>query len=455
MNRYSQSQLKTAKIDSVIPHPNGTLLYPFHTWMDTGAFQMPACNWKNGPSWMGRVINEMTNGTTWLFNASNDSIRIDHTAGLGSSWTMMQLASGGRIAATVDSAFMITLAGITDSVKQIRLQAFDQLGVADPTHPLTAVALWLSKDNGILKGFSFRELPGYLELIRIDSIVPNTFGQIYDFSIGDEFEYRSDFNNFTFSLPPAYQYIQITGKWYSAGMDTVFYSRSTAGMSFNFNSFPQPHLDTIFTMKQDTVFYTNLNTLLHQAVPEENTNLSLHASHDFGTYYLRNNPAEYNNRIITGETTSFITATDSCVMVNNFEPTFYTLEVAPGLGEITNIQDNMSIAMGYSSKHMIWFHKGSETYGNFFNIFVGMDEVSMETVVTIFPNPSAAEIALITPPNLFESVSLFAVDGKILSSFPLTDSVMNILLRDFPKGMLYLQLTGKSGTKLVKVLHAE
>ena len=142
-------------------------------------------------------------------------------------------------------------------------------------------------------------------------------------------------------------------------------------------------------------------------------------------------------------------------MVNNFEPTFYTLEVAPGLGEITNIQDNMSIAMGYSSKHIIWFHKGSEAYGNFFNIFVGMNEVSMETAVTIFPNPSAAEIALITPPNLFESVSLFAVDGKILSSFPLTDSVMNILLRDFPKGMLYLQLTGKSGTKLVKVLHAE
>ena len=455
LNVYSWSEIKETRFDSITSSSGDTLFFPFHTWIDTTDINdtVIACGIKNGPSWMGNSIRELASGTTWLFNFANDSIRIDQLASFGQSWTMMSLAGGGSITATVDSLFLITIAGITDSVKQIKLTALDSLGAINIFHALHQKSLWISKSNGLFRALSFRDLPQYAQLNRIEPIPIATFGDIYNFDIGDEFEYYNLYSSaFGTMSPPSYTYYHILSKWYSAAMDSVFYAREVRAKSIQQNPTPPPLYTEVFTYSTDTVYYTNLNTFLYTEVPEQNSFQHLIQYNYFGVYSLNLDTSQFFGRPVYGEIGGFYDVIDSCIQFNNFEPIFYTSQVATGLGSTLNSSDFRSQGGYLSESSLIWYHKGSEIFGNYVSVILGIEEQNKQNAVVIFPNPTPNLCSLLLDTKSYNSITLFSISGEKLKVWNKPGTLTRVDLSEFLPGAYFFSLSGPAGIIVKKII---
>lgn len=455
LNTYSWSTIKETRFDSIMSSSGDTLFYPFHTWRDTSDLNdtVYACGIKNGPSWMGYSIHELTSGTTWLFNFDNDSIRIDQLASFGQSWTMMSLAGGGSISATVDSLFITTVAGITDSVKQIKLTALDSVGGINALHALHQKTIWISKSNGLFRALSFRELPQHAQLNRIAPIPMATFGDIYNFDIGDEFEYYnfcSDaFGHFT---PPGYTYYKIISKWNNLAMDSVFYEREVRTKTFQPNPTPPPLYNEVFTYTTDTVSYTNLSTPLYTEVPEQNTIQHLIPYNYFGVYFFGSDTAQFFGRPVYGEIGGFYDVIDSCIQFNNFEPIFYHEKIATGLGKTLSSSDFRSHGNNYCESSLIWYHKGSEIFGNYVSVITGIENPNNQNAVVIYPNPSRNQCSLMLDPKSYNSIELFSAKGEKLKVWNKPGTITVVDLSEFSAGAYFFSIKGPAGILVKKII---
>lgn len=84
-----------------------------------------------------------------------------------------------------------------------------------------------------------------------------TIGEVYDFNINDEFQSRIT------TVPSNAARIKIIGKRFSANNDTVFYVRSYNNYSSVVSYVPSPHLVYTHNSGIDSVYYTNLDTLIN------------------------------------------------------------------------------------------------------------------------------------------------------------------------------------------------
>ena len=80
-----------------------------------------------------------------------------------------------------------------------------------------------------------------------------TVSQVYDFNINDEFHYK------WVESPPNADRIKIIDKYYSVMNDTVFYVRDLNNYYTEVN---WQHLDYFYHSLVDTVYYTNLDSLI-------------------------------------------------------------------------------------------------------------------------------------------------------------------------------------------------
>lgn len=452
LTNYSNSPIKATRIDSSLTIATGIIHYPFRTWRDTTALGMSfGCSFKNGPGWMGTEIHELNNGSVLLFNYNNDTVRFEPQASLGTSWTFLQLSGGKTVQATVDSFFTVTVAGISDITKQIRLTVVDSVGQNDSLHALHNRILWLSESHGFFKTISFRDLPGYVELNRMEPIPAITKQDLYRFNIGDEFEYTSSCVYFgTNNQPPSYQYWRILDYWYSPNADSLFYSRLHLTMTLTYNPVPTPHLDSIVASTTDTVSYTDLNQLFHAAVPEQNTLQQLSPAQGFGVYLIKQDSLQFNNRPIFSETDQFYWSDDSCIYFNNFEPVFYTYEVSPGLGSTGTIFDNQSIAGGVCRNTLTWYRKSNgETYGNFVNLFTDVATPAASEQVSVYPNPSNGLITISGISNRYEKLQVVTQYGALLQEVLINTEQLQ--LQEAP-GVYVLLFIGKDRTAAHRIV---
>ncbi|MFM2206461.1 MAG: Secretion system C-terminal sorting domain [Bacteroidota bacterium] len=455
---YTNSAIKATRIDSVTVSGSDTLLFAFRSWKDTFTVDYSACGFKEGPGWMGREIRELSSGQTVFHTLTGDSVTVWHTVGFAPQWTFVSFADGKSVTAQLDSFFVGTVAGITDTVKQIRLTALDSAGAVDTSAPLHNRTLWVSKSHGFFKTLSFIDLPEYVELQRIENVSPVSPGAIYDFDPGDEFEYISACQVFPPwpAAPPSYLFVRILSKWHgpSLSQDTLYYSRMIIDQSFTFNPNPSPHLDTVTVTSYDTVCYPNPMQPLYTTVPEQNGLLALFGNVDFGTYRLFKDSAAYENRAIYTETNGFYSASDSCLYLNHFEPVFYTRSVAPGIGEVRHESDERSIAGQLCHTDLIWYRKGNNVFGNYYDIFSGTDEIQSAIALQVFPNPFTDKVIVTVDPEVAQSLRCYAADGKLLAEKEVTGRMTVISTSDWPSGVYYLRVDGRSrGTSKVLVKH--
>lgn len=452
---YTVSPIKAARIDSSSSSGNDTLLFPFRSWKDTFTVDYVSCGYKNGPGWMGLEIREMSTGQTVLHTLTGDSVTIWQTAGFAPWWTFVSFANGKSIGAQLDSFFVATVAGITDTIKQIRLTAFDSSGAIDLSAPLHNQTLWLSKSHGMFKTLSFSDLPEFVELWRIPDVAPVSPGEIYDFNIGDEFEYISSCQGiFGGSTgPPSYRFVRILNKWHapSLSMDTLFYSRMVIHQSFTFNPFPSAHLDTVTVTSYDTVSYPNPMGALYTTVPEQNGLLKL-LPEEFGTYRLSKDSALFENRSIYTETNGYYSVFDSCIQLNHFEPIFYTRSVAPGIGEVRYETDQRSIAGSLCHYELCWYKKDSVTYGNYHDIFIGTGEINPEISLLIYPNPFTQRVVVDVDPQQLKSIRCYSPEGKLFFENESVERNTVIDTEKWPAGIYFFCVTGNRGDAAMKLV---
>ncbi|HNP48864.1 MAG TPA: T9SS type A sorting domain-containing protein [Bacteroidia bacterium] len=456
---YSWSRFKTTKIESVITFPSEIHYYTFNSSRDTATIDTNCGSW-DGPSWMGDVIIETNNGMTYLFNESGDTIRVDQNAITGQSWIFYQFSNGASINATVNSITQMTIASITDSVKEIQLQVLDSLGQPNLSHPANNLILLLSKNNGWFRTVSMREFPFMvLPLNRIELLQVPQVKDIYDFSVGDEFEYIGQCYNFSVSTPPGYTYIRIDGKWLNAAQDTVFYQRLNTSLQLQFNPFPSPHLDSLISIVEDTVAYPYSTDPFYPTVPEEN-NTPLHSSYSvpLNCYTVDQDSSQYNNRFVYREGEGYFdtyTLPVTCVRFNHFEPLFNEWYYSPGLGTTETGFDARSISGNYCQQNLIWFHKGSETWGTFIQLTSGLEELQKQQSCIVYPNPASQFIEVQFQNQSPEQVNIYSLQGKIVKSIQVLSSHVIINLSDLAQGSYILKTEFKntSGeTKLLQVI---
>lgn len=448
----SWSPVKVLYLDSSYSSTGTTDFFNFNTWKDTATMFDPTCIDANAPSWIGKQVSEMTNGYTLLYNYTGDTIYIKTDAAVNDTFNFMSLTSSGYVRAHLDSIAWMQQAGIQDSVKCYSFTAYDSSGSINPNHPLSGTGIQLSKSNGFFKTLNFRDLPDYpFDLFRIDSVPMITQADIYNFDVGDEFEYYYQCYSIFSNYPPVESFIRILGKYFSSNMDTVYYHRYWASRGFipNPNGSP-PYIQQV-TVSEDTIHYYIPNTLLFTTFPEENKYTI--DSNSIDMYTLRKDSSWHFGRPEYSEVNGFLGRfhPDSCIMFNHFEPSFYTYSYAPGLGLTYMESDEISQAGQDCQQRLSYYKKGNEISGTYVDLTVGIKNELGNPELSIYPNPVISYCHIDWPGTQHISSKLFDLFGRLIEAEQF-DGSYTLGMENLDSGIYLLSLTSDKGNFVRKII---
>jgi hypothetical protein len=417
--------LEKALIDSVQISGQDSIFYPFKklgSTLNTSSTINPCYNLYVN-SWMGSQIF-IGNDTTIFYNNNNEPISLNHSAKVGDSSI---LHSDGVI---ILKTYMVAkvyqnIPGIgLDSIKKFIILTRNSLG-----RPLNSQweddTLMLSKNHGLVSSYRwniFPATPHHLQPIvsanylRID--------EVYDFNIGDIFHYsgeNSSISNIT--------NITISDKWISANNDTLYYERQVAEEI-------QDPSGTIINTFSDTIFYTDLDSLLNSPlIPNRPNRLS---ANELTTFSMSRD--QYNNRqfeeVVTYD--HQVTVDSNCYSPQS-SPQVYLQRVIRGVGSYSSL----TIAGNTTKDSLVYFKKGNETWGNP-HLITGIDNSKqLKNSLELFPNPTRYFITVTSSSNI-TMFKVFTLEGKLVSESSLNSSRVKI---DLPEdlGVYFIQLVDAKG----------
>lgn len=212
--------LRGMRIDSIKIINGDNIYYPFKTARIANDLDLQMAD-TNGGSWLGAEIIEDTTGITRIPTRSGDTIIIKNNAALNESWTFYQDTGARYYEATVTATDTATFAGISDSVKVIRINVKEGTAVIT-SDSLNNLEIILSKSHG------FFQVPG-LYLFPFKNALDLDVDYYVGLSRGNFNELRKEellFRRIPFTYP-ANQDI------YDFEPGDVFYSGSNAGTNMN------------------------------------------------------------------------------------------------------------------------------------------------------------------------------------------------------------------------------
>jgi len=199
----SDGYLRGMHLDSVKQDTNKTSYYPFHTlrgnWSRDIQHQLPPLD-SNGGSWLGKDVERFNNGTFLYYNYWGDTVVIKTQANVTDSWILYNDSTYKQFVATVISIDTMTVLGVLDSVKEIKIAEYDSgiLNTADTTWRIA-----LTKAHGFANVFELYMFPFH----PVNSIYPSvvdyytdpvmfkqilfhnpTYAEINDHNVGDVLE---------------------------------------------------------------------------------------------------------------------------------------------------------------------------------------------------------------------------------------------------------------------------
>ncbi|HRP58722.1 MAG TPA: hypothetical protein PK833_00325, partial [Vicingus sp.] len=189
---FNTNSILTLKIDSNFISGTDTTYFN-HKALVVDYIIYPCSGRISDTSWVGYGITVQQNGDYIFRNIQNEPILIKSTALLNDSWVLYTFLNGDYIEAKITSILQETVLGNIDSVKTITLQAKNSLN-SIITHAVNGTELKLSKYNGIIKLYAFKNFPNTLtSCVIVGSSNPNngvvnlTAADVYNFDIGDIF----------------------------------------------------------------------------------------------------------------------------------------------------------------------------------------------------------------------------------------------------------------------------
>ncbi len=227
--------LKGIRVDSVKAIGSNTIYFPFHTPRGD-YFTNPVLDVKGG-SWLGKEVIQQSDGNFLFDNLFHDTVVIKTQANVGDSWIFYDDTTAQYYRATIISSDTLTILGALDSVKTINITAYNSSGPmsADLSNDLKIV---LSKNHGFYQAidlftFPYHEPnpPDYTHIwnrfdyfldmstffhitstlqanlqYKLTPFVNPTYVQLYDWNVGDVFEFsRCEYTKPSTGLYP-YQY---------------------------------------------------------------------------------------------------------------------------------------------------------------------------------------------------------------------------------------------------------
>lgn len=378
----------------------------------------------NGAHWIGRPVRQGSDGTWWFGNFLNDTLVLKPAAGLNDSWTFYSDSSAVHYEATVTGLDTMTVLGILDSVKTIRLAALSGSSVVtgDSLHGLDII---LSKHHGFVQvpdlfmfpyhrpnaafsphlDYFLTLIAGYAGagkekmLFRLTSYHTPSLTEIFNFQPGDVFEkgYYSTFY----------------GAYNADSLDTVL-TRTVTG--------PQ----VTYTMKRWHWYYAGTLPGLPVTIQEGTGSVTWDATLLFRDDLM---PEEYPR----SEAIYFLPAdTSLCYVADVWKVEgwklggnkFYSGLVYPsyrhykaGLGLIYFF--GQSGDPNTEEGRMIYARKGNNGCGRFVAVPTGVDDALSAGSFSLYPNPARNELH-VRLPDLPGPLSIILRDltGRVRCSWP-------------------------------------
>jgi hypothetical protein len=437
------SEIKIAYFDSVVINGSTTELFSFYTLRDSDHIQPGpgSCMLLDGPSWLGWKVKEEP-GQTTFYNMLMESIVVRNSDAIGDSSVAYAFQGGNKLWLRIDSIIYLQMGGIPDSVKCFTFFATDSLDNAISSS-LNGKQLLISKSNGFFSAYNFYDFPRDNKvLLRTANFALPTAGDIYNFDVGDEFEYQYHDQYWIYAMVRETIWIRITGKAYTASMDSVIYYRSIDSKKIKLLV---PVHDTTYNSYADTLVVGNINQPFYPGYPEQNNFDSMLTPLN---YYIENDSSlQPGNYIYSRYRVPWIadTATD-CLTYDIMNSSGWQWQHVPGLGIFRN---KSSFSNGYIDTQLIWYKKGSTTWGTF--VPVGIEESHAKNSISIFPNPVQSSFSILNAGTGRGNISIVDVSGRTVKTFIITD-LNSYSVTELPQGVyiVHVQMEGSVfTTKLI------
>lgn len=256
-----------------------------------------------------------------------------------------------------------------------------------------------------------------------------TIKEVFDFSIGDEFQY----SGFADGQPPNADRIKILDKYYSANNDSLFYIRNHDSYHTTILMEP-PYLEYHFWTKIDTVSYSNLDSSIAHY-----------------KYWI-----SYDTTMVKYDTINHISEKycDSPINgydceIGEFEPIYYTGLYGKGLGRVKDYYYHPAEYSGYDNV-LIYYKKNGVSCGT--PDTVAVSEIAENPEIKIYPNP-AEKFFTVNFENIGQAdMKLYNSEGKLIISQTIEEKSNYINCRSLPTGFYLVCISRESNTYFEKLI---
>lgn len=252
-----------------------------------------------------------------------------------------------------------------------------------------------------------------------------TIGEVFDFDINDEFQYK--FHN----KPPNAERIIIIGKYFSFSNDTVFYIIQSNNYYTMLNYNPYTHLDYYFNNDIDTINFTNLNSPVN----------SLFINHPAQDTAISGNSFTDTNYISTTYCGKQVYEFNACLHCI-FEGNSYKEIYGKGIGR-AYVYSFIGVGIYETIYYLSFFKKGNIICGIPDSTTQSVNNDFIENKFTFYPNP-ANNILTLDLSQLQKlqntTVSIYDIQGKQLLHQNISEELSQLDISAFAKGIYIIKV---------------
>ncbi|MEN8156207.1 MAG: T9SS type A sorting domain-containing protein [Bacteroidota bacterium] len=423
-----------------------------------------------GPSIIGDSIAEDADSLTKCYNIAGEEIVINRSLKPGESAKVYTYADSGYITATVSSHLVETIIqNISDSVKTYLFQRYDSN--SDPLDdPVNLIELKISKNYGLIQYFNFRDFPEIERPFEIPPLIINqriisnslinpeeyylTYGDIYDFEIGDVFHYSNDKDALPWSgTGKEYIIREVIGKESGQNNDSTWYTFREKRWGWKPIHIDGEDREEYYSIDDTlTRLYTNQNEyiLAPEVMPFEAEYLEEFTA--FANSLMYRNPDYYNNRIMYRKYGLELTVQD-CMSAphDSYGGTFYIY--VKGCGSLRNTIMAEIEFLCIPCEHLVYYHKGDEVWGEPLGI---SDSKSSPLQINIFPNPASDQIQIESIHEIYTLKLFNALGAQVFVADNLWVNTCQVDLSEFESGLYVMEIrTIEGDISMKKVLIVE
>ncbi|MCF8368533.1 MAG: T9SS type A sorting domain-containing protein [Bacteroidales bacterium] len=277
INFTGEQSYHAIQIDSITINEDTTSYYQFPViGIENGQWECYSGSW---PSWIGKRIDVLDDGTTLFYDLYDGPVFIKPQADVGDEWVCFNFITGAIYKAQLESLTQMNFLGITDMVKKITFQAYGCNG--EPMiHPINDKYILISENHGLIQTLNFKVFPDLIDNFLEDEIMEYelvgisepeigiqnlSIEKIFDYEVGDEFHTYQDAlmwgDNYYFKTIHEVigkQYVNETlieytfkrcgrlhYEYLGSGYDTIHFQNDTLIIQMDFNAYSDPALNDV------------------------------------------------------------------------------------------------------------------------------------------------------------------------------------------------------------------